>query len=408
MPKRASGPIRSCAAIWSAQCVVAWIAVAGVSLGQSTGADPRQTLAASGLTNLGDAWLCAGEIEARRWFDALEPLERQYQATQRVVDDRVKSNENAKKELAHKKGELKKVAAKIAANDPAALGPTRDQLKQTAKELEEQISRLRRAYKNTTKLAEYQPARDEVIRLANARAALTIAAAALRRQLDGFPPEYERLSKVAAVTAALKQLGPPHRLGTGRNYAADAAERLSRIDKVTQSNVVPIYRDDDHARLLTIVDGATPVTFSIRHSDGPTHLPHSLAKSLNLLAEDAPEVSYTVGNRKLKCRRIQIKSIAFGNVELRDVEALALPPEGEDLGAKLGNAAYAGHYFDVDFSQLKLTVIQGSRNDTPPPATNRRSARSANGPTRTSQTPKPEAIRLPSRTGNTPGKNRGR
>jgi hypothetical protein len=33
-----------------------------------------------------------------------------------------------------------------------------------------------------------------------------------------------------------------------------------------------------------------------------------------------------------------------------------LPPEGEDLGAKLGKAAYADYVFDVDGSQLQLSI----------------------------------------------------
>jgi hypothetical protein len=167
------------------------------------------------------------------------------------------------------------------------------------------------------------------------------------------------LAKNTAVQAALARLGSPHRLGSGKNYESDAAERLARIDRIVRSNVVNIYRDDGHARISTIVNGATPVTFSLRHGEGPTHLPHSLAASLNLLTDNAPVTSYTVGGRKLACRRVKVASIVVGGLELRNVEALALPPEGEDLGAKLGRAAYGGHYFDVDFSRLRTTIMPG-------------------------------------------------
>lgn len=324
---------------------------------QDAAKDARKVLAEHGLVNLGDAWLVPAEVEVRRWLEALDPLERQHQVLQRAVDERVAANESAKAELKQKQRELKKINERIEANDAAALGPTREQLKQSAKELETHIARLRKQYKDGTRLAEYQPARDEVVRLANARAGLTLAATALRRRLNEMPAQYDRVAKSPAVRAALLRLGPSQQLGAGRNYAAETAERLTRIDRATLSNVAPIYRDDNHARVLAIVNDAAPVTFSLRHSNGPSHLPHSLVTSLDLPTDDAPQVTYTVGNRKLACRRVKLASVRIGGFEMRDVEALALPPEGEDLGAKLGRAAYASHYFDVDFSRLRLTIM---------------------------------------------------
>lgn len=320
----------------------------------------RRVLEAHGLVNLGEAWLCPAEVEARRWLDALDPLDRQYQTLQRAVDDRVRANEVAKAELAAKRAELKRLEERIDKYDPAAIGPTRDQLKQSAKEVEAQIKRLRHVYKDGSRLAEFQPARDEVIRLANARAGLTLAAAALRRRLGEIPNEYDRLAKIPEVRTALARLGPTERLGAARNYEAEAAERLARIDRATLSNVVPIYRDDNHPRVVAVVNGSTPVTFSLRYSDSPTHLPHSLISSLGIDTTNARRATYTVGNRKLACRVVTLASVRIGGLELRDVEAIALPPEGEDLGAKLGRAAYASHYFDVDFSQLRLTIMTAS------------------------------------------------
>jgi hypothetical protein len=356
---RSSARARSVAALLVA---VAWSFPAAVAAEE----DPRRILADAGLTNLGDAWLCPAEVEARRWFDALDPLERQYQALQKAVDDRIRANEAAKGELNQKKRDLKALLKKIEANDPAALGPTRDQLKQTAKDLDAQVKQLRKVAKDATKLAEFQPAREEVIRLANARAALTLAAAALRGTAGTLPKEYERLGNSAAVRGALAKL-PQQRLGMDKNYVADAAERLARIERTVTSNVVPAYCDDHHARVLAIVNGATPVTFSLRHSNGPTHLPHSLVTSLGISTENAPTASYTVGSRKLTCRVIKLDAVQLGGVVLKNVEVLALPPEGEDLGAKLGRAAYDAYYFDVDFSQLRLTIMDSSQKPVEPP-----------------------------------------
>jgi hypothetical protein len=328
--------------------------------------DPRRILADAGLTNLGEAWLCRSEVDARRWFDALDPLERQYQALQKAIDDRIRANEAAKADLKQKKRDLKALLKKIEMNDPAAIGPTREQLKQSAKELDAQVKQLRKVAKDGTKLAEFQPAREDVIRLANARAALTLAAASLRRTTGELSKEYERLGNIAAVRGALAKL-PHQRLGTGKDYVADAAERLARIERAVRSNVVPVYCDDDHARVLAIVNGATPVTLSLRHSNGPTHLPHSVVTSLGTSMEGVPTVTYTVGSRTLTCRQIKLETVQIGGLVLNNVEALALPPEGEDLGAKLGRAAYDAFYFDVDVSQLRLTILDGSQKPVEPP-----------------------------------------
>lgn len=339
--------------------VCAWL-VLGFAARAASADDPRDLLKEHGLTHLGDAWVCPVEVEARRWFDSLDALERNYQTLQRVVDERVRANEKAVADLAQKRRDRNALLERIAATDKAALGPTREQLKQQAKDLDEQVRRLKKVALDGTRLAEFQAVREDVIRLANARAALTLAATALRRRSAEMPKEYDRLGKIASVRAALNKL-PQHRLGTGKDYAADAAERLARIDKVTNSHIVPVYRDDEHARVLAIVNGVNPVTFSIRHSDGPTHLPHSVVTSLNIATENAPSETYSVGPRKLACRRIKLASVQIGGLVLENVEALALPPEGEDLGAKLGSRAYASQYFDVDYARLRLTILDGSQ-----------------------------------------------
>jgi hypothetical protein len=173
-------------------------------------------------------------------------------------------------------------------------------------------------------------------------------------------------------------------LGTGRNYAGDAAERLARIDRATQSNVVPMYRDDDHPRVVAIVNDAMPVTFSLRYSNGPTHLPHSLVTSLGIDTLDAPKKTYVVGNRKLACRVVQLASVRLGGLEMRSVEALALPPEGEDLGAKLGRDAYGSHYLDADYSQLRVTIMTSAP---PEKRANKPDGPEGDGPNKTSRGP---------------------
>jgi hypothetical protein len=58
----------------------------------------------------------------------------------------------------------------------------------------------------------------------------------------------------------------------------------------------------------------------------------------------------------LVVRHATIRSVRVGGVVIRDVKAIVLPPEGEDLGVKLGRDALVAHRVDVDGLRLRLTV----------------------------------------------------
>ena len=113
---------------------------------------------------------------------------------------------------------------------PASINPTLDQLEKNQSEAIKRIEQLSREYKRPDRFAELPAVRENVIRLANARAGLTMAAAKVRRLSDRLDGEYQRLGETADVKAALESLGPPHRLGSGKDLPGEAARKLGVIE----------------------------------------------------------------------------------------------------------------------------------------------------------------------------------
>jgi hypothetical protein len=322
-------------------------------------ADARQVLEAAALTNSGGLWICPEEIEFRRWLDAADPIERQYQAVQQALDDHIRRNDAAGRELASKRREMKAIEKKRAATAGTVIGPTKEQLDRSYSDLQKRVAQLRKEFRKPDRFAEYQPVRDEAIRLANARASVTLAAIALRGKLVAMTARYERLGAQHEIVTALAAQTPPHRLGPAKEYSAEAAKRLARLDKIASSASMPIFREDNHLRFVAVVCDSMPITFSLRESDGPTHLPSSMAQSLGIAVDNLPKAEYAFGGRKLVCQKIVLPSVRIANREFKNVAALLLPPEGDDLGAKLGRDAYAGYHLEADLASLRATVVEG-------------------------------------------------
>ena len=111
-----------------------------------------------------------------------------------------------------------------------------------------------------------------------------------------------------------------------------------------------------------LLNDQTPAVFSIRHSTGPTVIPATLAKAAGVKIDDAARpTTYVVdGQRRLAVQKVTIPQIRLAGVVLKNVAAFVLPPEGEDLGAKLGHDAY--DHLDCRIDGRRLTM----RVTTPP------------------------------------------
>ena len=75
------------------------------------------------------------------------------------------------------------------------------------------------------------------------------------------------------------------------------------------------------------------------------------------LPAEAPSVPLAMGSgRTLDARPLTVPTLRFGQVVLREVPVYVLGPEGEDLGASIGPAAFAGYDVQEERARLQLTI----------------------------------------------------
>jgi hypothetical protein len=327
-----------------------------VAADPSTDANPKKLLAAKGLTPVGEVWICADEARARRRIEGLDRLEVQCRKAQERVDRRVADNESVANSLAKKKEEIEAARKKLAEEE--LTGSEKKQAEDKLRKHVEQYEKLRAQHKSSRRLGEDPSVRQDVVRLVNIRAQLAVDMFEAKRLIAELPVVYRRLAADREVSAALSHLGKA-RLGPAKDYATDPS--LARAVRTWATEKAPVYREDNHFRVCSIVNERVPATWSLRYSDGPTVLPHSLASAAGISVDArARKATYAVdATRRLEVREITIDRIDIGSVTLRNVTAYVLPPEGEDLGAKLGRAAYDDYTFDVDGSQLQLQISPG-------------------------------------------------
>jgi hypothetical protein len=120
---------------------------------------------------------------------------------------------------------------------------------------------------------------------------------------------------------------------------------------------VPLYRDQGALRVAGLIN-RTPVTFTWKESSEPTMVTASVIEAAGLVVPDsAPEMAHPLGDgRVLKVRKFTIPYVRFGKQVLRDVPALALPPEGENLGTQIGVSAFSGVSPRAEPERFRLVI----------------------------------------------------
>jgi len=318
-------------------------------------ADARRTLTAHRLTAVSDVWVVPEEVELRRHAESLERLERAYYQAKSQVEEHIKANDAAAKTWSEAKAKLDK--SRTSLKDDTIVGAERRKLEETARQQEKEVRDLRARWRDENQLGEHPPVRAAVVRLVAVRNALTVSELAIRRLEPLLPQRYGPLRINPAVRTALAALGERQRLGPARDYQADL-KRLPVVQRIAFSNEVPVFREDRHFRVSLLVNDQTPAVFSIRHSTGPTVIPASLAAAAGIKIESrARPFTYVVDSqRRFTVHAVTIPRMRLAGAVLENVSALVLPPEGEDLGAKLGHDAYSQLDCRIDGRRLVMRV----------------------------------------------------
>jgi hypothetical protein len=110
-----------------------------------------------------------------------------------------------------------------------------------------------------------------------------------------------------------------------------------------------------------IVNERAPVTFTWLSSNEPLVLTDAVAEAAGLErnSADADRVVIRVEpNRTLSASPATVATIRLGQHILHDVDALVLPPEAEDLGARIGVDAWSGYNVTLQLDRLRLVMHQ--------------------------------------------------
>jgi hypothetical protein len=170
--------------------------------------------------------------------------------------------------------------------------------------------------------------------------------------------QYSALAQDAAVARSLRQLGKEQRLGPAEDYDSDRfLKGLAKFEAAVFTTDVPLYRDQGALRVAGLINH-TPVTFTWTQSSEPTMITASVIEAAGLIVpENAPQMQQRMDDgRMLSVRKFTIPYVRFGKQVLRDVPALALPPEGENLGTQIGASAFTGLSPKAEPEKFRLVI----------------------------------------------------
>jgi hypothetical protein len=299
-----------------------------------------------GLVRFGRAneWIQRRELSLRTRIDELPKLKENIQANERQLVERIEQNRQLWQVRRQTELRLKQLAATRSTSDPQR------------QQLEQQIATLRTQAVPPDELGGMPDVQSRLVDLTSDRNRLTLSIVWVRETAPVIVDEYARLRADDRVTAALRKLGGNHTLGSGKSLDAEL-KQLAQYEPLLNSPSLPMYRQSGLPRVGAIINDRTPVTFTWRDSSEPATVTRSMLEAAGIkLPDDASRVEQTFGNRRLTTRQVTIPYLRFGRCVLRDVDAFVLPPEGEDLGAQIGPAAFTGYSVKAEPEWLRLTI----------------------------------------------------
>ncbi len=299
-----------------------------------------------GLERLGDGglWLAKDELQIRSGLASLADSRREiigYERSleQRILDCHAEWERNLRR-IASLKETLKRKPAE----------------KAKQKQLEKQIRELQEQAVPPDRLGGLPDVRRQLMQLITARQRLCLALLAIQQQVPRLPSVYAKLAKDASVSQALAAIGPNQRLGPAENGYRTALVRVEEFRRHAFTMWVPAFLQSGQMRVGAILDERTPITCSWSASHDPLVLTASMAEAAGIqVPAEANRFRITLPSRRVvHVYRVRIPAIRLGAVIARDVEALVLPPEAEDAGARISIAALPGYVATSDLPQLQL------------------------------------------------------
>jgi hypothetical protein len=291
-----------------------------------------------------EVWITPREVMFRRQLDQLPPLVERTRAHRDWIIETQGRNLLLWPQRQAREQVLKKELGKLSSSDVKR------------KPLEEELHALDRLAMAPDKLGGAPWVQPRLIDLSSGLNAILLGVFAVRRQAESLADEYRSLAENKEVREAIKQLGEGHRLGPLRDYSSDL-RRLEEFEQFVFNQTTPLYLQSGHLRIGAILNERMPVTFTWQKSSEVV-ITTAMAQAAGIAPEgNAAERSIGCGGaRRLPAKRVELKSLRFGRHILADVEAWLLPPEGEDVGCRIGGAAFHGLQVAAEPALLRFRI----------------------------------------------------
>ncbi|MEX0937447.1 MAG: aspartyl protease family protein [Pirellulales bacterium] len=334
--------------------VFAWASCAlAVAHARADESAARELLRMKELIQTGDIWIVPEETQLRRRMESLPGARREYFAARRSMRQLRETltalrSQSQQTRAAIDQGERQRLRNGLGALAVQTIEKRLEQLRRQASEQAGKLERLDAA-DETSELAK------AALRLHKARLELMNQLLWCRRLHAAIGTRYEALRNDPQVMQAIDRLGGEARLGPIEPLDI-VGRRLARFEEEVLTGAVPlIQRGTQYSFAARLGDVAA--TFSYSGPDGESVVTPSLLKSAGIGVPDgAEQVTVHIDERRIPAQRITLDSVRVGTHELRDVPALAVGPEGEDLGARLGGSAFEHYRVELDGPGLLLRL----------------------------------------------------
>lgn len=300
-----------------------------------------------GLVRLtGGVWGLPLEVELKEKLAQLQVLRESVVTAEKELEDRAAANRRAWAEAAPAMETLKQAIGKLSPTDPQRAA------------IIQQLAALERNVSEPSRLCCRGEVRARLIAFSRDRSLLQLALLWIRTHAPRLVEEYARLAKINEVAAALKQL-EGEKLGPLKSYVPEV-KRLADYDKLVFTDWLPVYQQAGQTRFSVLVNDQAPVTFTwSEESHGQLLLPASTLESCGLtLPKSAPQRVVNLGDRHLLAHEVIVPSLRLGRHVVKNPSAFVLPPEGEDLGARLPRNVLTGLKVSIELERLRLTMGQ--------------------------------------------------
>lgn len=298
-----------------------------------------------GLVRLSAAvWGLPLEVELKEKLAQLPALRESVVTAEKELDERSAANRRGWTESAPALEAIRKALGQLSPTDPKHIA------------LAQQLATLESTVSEPSRLSLRGEVRARLVAFSRDRSLLQLALLWLRTQAPRLEAEYARLAKRQDLAELLRQLRN-EKLGPLKNYAPDL-KRTAEYDKLVFTDWLPAYQQAGQTRFSAIVNEQAPATFTwSEESDGKLLLPSSLLEPCGLtVAQNAPQRLVKLGDRRLMARELSLPTLRLGRHVAKDLAGLVLPPEGEDLGARLPRSVLSSLRINIELDRLRLTV----------------------------------------------------